>query len=124
MRVIIAGSRSVKDYATLLKAIDDVGIADEIEEIVSGGALGVDTLAEEYAEREGIPLRVFYPDWKRFGRAAGPIRNEQMVGYSDALIAIWDGHSVRTKNMIEAGRKAGIRMYVHVLEGVALGGVW
>lgn len=123
MRVIIAGSRGIKDYDALVETIENAGILDDIEEIVTGGALGVDALAEEFAEREGIPLRVFYPDWKRFGRAAGPIRNEQMAEYADCLIALWDGESKGTRNMIAEARKRSLKHYVHVPDGVPVRGI-
>lgn len=54
-----------------------------------------------------IPVKRFPADWDRHGRAAGPIRNCQMAQYADALIAIWDGKSRGTKNMIDEMNKCG-----------------
>ena len=51
-------------------------------------------------------------DWNRLGRAAGPIRNEEMAEVSDALIAFWDGKSRGTKSMIEIARRKGLQVAV------------
>ncbi|MEW6505502.1 MAG: DUF2493 domain-containing protein [Chloroflexota bacterium] len=98
MKVIIAGSRWIADIALIMEAIDQSGYV--IDEIVSGGAKGPDTLAIQTAQRQGIRCRVFPADWGKHGRAAGPIRNRQMAEYADALIAIWDGVSKGTGHMI------------------------
>jgi len=102
MKVVIAGSRSitsVEPVYTAIKRAEEEGII--ITEVVSGGARGVDTLGQMWAELKGYPLTIFRPDWKGLGDAAGPIRNQQMAEYGDALIAVWDGKSRGTKNMIE-----------------------
>ena len=113
MKTIIAGSRHITDSSVLIAAIAASGF--EITEVVSGGARGVDALGERYADFAGIPVALFPPDWKRHGRAAGPIRNRQMAEYGDALIAIWDGKSRGTKNMIETARDLGLEVYVHII---------
>lgn len=103
MKVIIAGSRNIIDFALwhVKTAIEDaklVGI--EITEVVSGGARGIDWCGEQYAIANDIPYKVFHADWKRFGVGAGPLRNVEMAEYADALIAIWDGKSKGTLDMI------------------------
>lgn len=110
MRVIIAGGRDFHDYDVVLKAIANSGF--NIEQVVSGGAKGVDALGERYATENDKLLAVFMADWNRNGRAAGPIRNGKMAEYADALIAIWDGKSKGTKNMIETATKKGMPVYV------------
>ena len=58
-------------------------------------------------------FQLLYPaDWERHGRAAGPIRNEEMAEVSDALIAFWDGKSRGTKSMIEIARRKGLQVAV------------
>lgn len=110
MKVIIAGSRDINDYSLVEEAIEDSQYT--ISEVVSGKAKGVDYLGEVYAKRKHIPVKDFPADWDTYGKAGGPIRNEQMAKYADALIAIWDGESKGTKNMIDAAKKAGIYVYV------------
>ena len=110
MRVIIAGGRDYHNYGTLLDAIVECNF--NIQTVVSGGAKGVDALGEKYAVDADVKLVVYPADWEKNGRAAGPIRNRKMAENADALIAIWDGKSRGTKNMIETATKLGLLVYV------------
>lgn len=85
----------------------------EITEIVSGTCEGVDQLGEEWAERHGIPVKRFPADWKKYGRRAGPLRNQTMASYADALIAIWDGKSKGTRSMIDEALREKLEVYVY-----------
>ena len=115
-RVIVAGGVHFNDYETLKNTLDDYSSNSSKEEIeiVSGHAKGADSLGERYAEEKGIRCTVFPADWKRYGRAAGPIRNKQMLEYATeqeaGLIAFWNGESKGTKNMISIAEKAGIEV--------------
>lgn len=113
MKTIIAGGRDVVDYFHLEEALE--GYRCDISEVVSGGAQGADALGERYAKGAGLPLKVFKADWQANGKAAGPIRNRQMAEYAQALIAIWDGKSAGTKNMIEEARSRGLHVHVHMI---------
>lgn len=104
MKVIIAGSRSITDYSFVSEIIQD---EEDITEIVSGMARGVDRLAWAYGKANNIPVAEFPADWNRYGRIAGYYRNRDMAEYADKLIAIWDGESKGTKNMIEVMKKKG-----------------
>jgi len=110
MKVIIAGSRSINTMTTVERAIEESGFS--LAEIISGSARGVDALAEQFAEKHGIPCKIVPAEWEQYGRPAGLIRNAQMAAYADALIAIWDGQSVGTAHMIQAARKEGLRIHV------------
>ena len=57
-------------------------------------------MGRRWAIENGIPIKEFPANWQEFGRAAGPIRNGEMADYADALIAIWDGRSRGTADMI------------------------
>lgn len=111
MRTIIAGSRDIKDYALVVDAINKAPWKPSL--IISGGAKGVDTLGEQWAEANDIPVEKYHANWKQFGRAAGPIRNRDMAEKADALIAIWDGKSKGTKSMIDLATNSGLPVYVH-----------
>lgn len=111
MKVIIAGSRTIKDQAVIERAIRESGF--QIAEVVSGCAEGVDRTAMYLAINAGLMVRRFPADWNAHGKAAGPIRNNQMAEYADALIAIWDGSSRGTKHMIEAAKKRGLKVFVY-----------
>lgn len=110
MKTIIAGGRDYHNYDTLLEAIEESQF--KISTVVSGGATGVDALGERYSEEMNLPLQIYRADWETHGRAAGPIRNRKMAENAEALIAVWDGQSRGTKNMIETAQKKGLLVYV------------
>ncbi len=99
MKVIIAGTRSINDYKLVVTAIKRSGFV--ISEVVSGCAIGVDRLGEQWALANNIPVTEIPANWKLHHNAAGPIRNKEMAEYADAAIIIWDGQSRGTRNMIE-----------------------
>jgi len=108
MKAIIAGGRDYNNYAYLKQQLDyfrEHQFDAKITEIVSGGARGVDSMGEQYAAENDIALKIFPADWKTHGKSAGPIRNRQMADYADILIAVWDGESKGTKNMIDTMHK-------------------
>jgi len=111
MRTIIAGSRNITDLSVVRKAVERSGFS--VTEVVSGGARGVDRLGERLARMLGVPCRVFPADWDAHGRSAGVIRNGEMADYADALVAVWDGRSRGTANMISQARRRGLAVYVH-----------
>ena len=102
MKVIIAGCRDYTKMSGLEVAVDKAGFP--MTEIVCGGAKGADELGRIYAREWAIPVKMFNADWQKHGKAAGPIRNEEMAKYGDALIALWDGKSRGTQNMIWRAR--------------------
>lgn len=115
VRTIIAGSREFNcGLITLRDAVAASGFT--ITEVVSGGARGVDQIGETWASLHSLPIKRFRPDWKYFGKKAGPIRNREMAEYAEALIALWDGESRGTRNMIEEAEKRGLKVYVHKVE--------
>jgi hypothetical protein len=114
MRVIVAGSRNIKSYGNVLSAIAQSEF--KITEVVSGTAPGVDTLGEHWAEYCNVPIRRFPADWNQHGKRAGVLRNQEMADYADALIAVWDGESPGTKNMINEANKRGLKVYIHYVE--------
>lgn len=93
-RVIIAGGRDFNDYRLLSATMDNLlkNIAEETV-VVCGQARGADTLGEQYARECGYRVDYYQADWKRFGKRAGYLRNEQMAQSADALVAFWDGES-------------------------------
>ena len=90
IKLAIAGSRNFNDYVSFRLAVDKI-LAEwnnpNIEYIITGGAKGVDTLAERYAKERNIPLVSKLPNWQKYGKAAGPIRNSEIVADCTHLIA-------------------------------------
>ena len=102
MKLIIAGGRDFRDWqmleTTMLAFVAKHWMPTEI---VCGMAPGADSLGLEWATRCNIQVTPFRPQWKKHGRAAGPIRNKEMAEYADAGIVFWDGQSKGSENMIE-----------------------
>lgn len=110
MRVLVCGSRHFNNYNLLEKELETIPITTVIE----GEARGADTLARVYAERHGLDVLPFPADWNKHGRAAGPIRNTQMLveGKPDLVVAFLAPNSRGTKHMIEIAQKAGVEVKI------------
>lgn len=80
--------------------------ANEDDEIISGGAKGADTLAERFAKEREYETLIFSADWKTHGKAAGFIRNKQIVVACDMVLAFWDGKSKGTQHTIVLAKAA------------------
>lgn len=111
MKTIIAGSRGITCPYVVGRAVEKSGFA--VTEVVCGMARGVDTLGRIWAQYYAIPVSEFEPDWDYHGKKAGFVRNQEMADYADALIAIWDGVSRGTRDMIDRAQKKGIKVYVY-----------
>lgn len=122
-RIIIAGTRDFNDYDMLYQELsafvniiaDNVSNQNQIE-FVSGTARGADTLGEKFADETGYPVKRFPAKWNKYGKAAGPIRNEQMAEYASekngVLFVFWDGKSRGTKSMIKIAEMYGLEIHI------------
>lgn len=95
MKVAVIGSRGlvVNDLSKFLPK--------DTTEIVSGGAKGIDTCAENYAKQKNIQVKIFLPEYEKYGKAAPLKRNIEIVRYADMVLAFWDGKSRGTKFVID-----------------------
>lgn len=109
MKLAVVGSRNWAMPIIISKILDEIYPA----EVVSGGAKGVDSYAEAWALLHLIKMKVFKPDWDKYGNRAGALRNKQIIDYCDQLIAFWDGKSKGTKISIDMAAKAGKLMRVY-----------
>ena len=92
MKIIIAGSRTIINMNLLIKAIKLSSFEiTSTDEIVSGGARGIDSLGEKYAKQHNIKLTIFKPNWNKYGIKGGVIRNTQMSRYADCAIVVHCG---------------------------------
>ena len=105
MNLAIIGTRDFNNYNLMKNTILQNYNLNEIDYIISGGAQGADYLAEMLASEFNIKIKIFKPDWKTFGRAAGPLRNIDIIKNSDFVVAFWDGKSRGTKNSIDLSIK-------------------
>lgn len=99
MKTAIIGSRTIKRIAL------DQYLSADTEEIVSGGAVGVDSCAAEYAKQKSLKLTEFLPQYELYGRAAPIVRNKQIVEYADQILVFWDGSSKGTQSVIQYAKK-------------------
>jgi len=101
MKLAIIGSRTVGkiDFDQFITTLPDC--------VVSGGAKGVDTLAERWAEAKGVKTLIFKPDYDVYGRTAPLVRNRKIVEACDCLLAFWDGKSKGTKYTADYARLQG-----------------
>lgn len=102
-RIVIGGCRTFTDYDVFKEYLD--GFFLNLRQnhqivILSGHCRGVDAMAEKYAKENGFSLEIHPAEWEKYGRAAGPKRNEKMVLLADCVIAFWDGKSRGTKSLI------------------------
>lgn len=108
MKLLIVGSRSIK-------GIDlSEHIPPNVELIISGGARGIDSLAEEYADKHNISKLILRPNYEKYGKFAPLERNRRMVDIADRVLALWDGKSRGTRFTIEYARKSGKEVIVAV----------
>ena len=101
MRLLVVGSRNIESF-DLSKYINK-----EVSLIISGGAKGIDTLAEKYADKHGISKLILRPNYNLYGKSAPLLRNKQMVEICDSVLIVWDGKSNGTKYTIEYAKKRG-----------------
>ena len=99
MRVIIAGSRTIKDGDLVAKAIKESKF--KVSSVLCGGARGADILGKSWAEANKVQVDEHPANWTKYSNAAGIMRNIVMANNADALIAIWDGKSPGTRHMID-----------------------
>ena len=108
MKLIIAGGRDYQFTQRDEYALGYLRHHFYIEEVVSGGAGGADKCGEEWAMIHGIPVKKFVADWDKHGKAAGPLRNEEMAKYASALVAFPGGRG--TANMVKQAKKHRINI--------------
>lgn len=116
MRLVVAGSRDIDNRVAVQTILNNFLARHDVDEIMTGGARGVDDMAHRFAEERGIDNYVVKADWEEHGRAAGPIRNEKMAKMGDALLAIWDGKSSGTRSMIDNALNHSLDVTVKVLD--------
>ncbi len=110
-RALICGSRNYKSRGCLTIHLDNFRLTHNITKIIQGGQTGADTLADEWATKNNIFSKSYNADWTTYGKAAGPIRNRQMIreGKPNFIIAFPGGTG--TQNMIAQAKFASLPVY-------------
>lgn len=125
MKIIIAGSRSITNYDIVEDTMKGLAFDEMPITVVSGGADGVDTIGEQWANKYNNKLVKFDPtnasetmtsyDVNEYGKRAFLLRNTEMVEYADMLVAIWDGKSTGTRDTIDKALDNGLSVVVNNL---------
>lgn len=108
INVAFVGSRDFKLIPLVYQAMKRVGRCT----VISGGARGVDQAASDASHALGYPKKIMRADWGKYGKSAGPRRNQQMVDASDAAMVFWDGKSKGTQDFMKKAIKKDIPMVV------------
>ena len=118
-RIIIAGCRTFTCYEEAKEAIcRDLASFQSVESfrLLSGGCRGADQLGERFAKEAGLEIERYMPEWEKYGRAAGPLRNKRMIDHCDAVICFWDGKSKGTASLIRYARKVNKPLFLHMVD--------
>jgi hypothetical protein len=101
----VVGTREFTDYNKLQEILTPY--KDQTGQVVSGAALGTDRLGRRWAHENKIPLIEFLPNWDKFGKAAGPIRNEYIIQNADSVVAVFQEGCRGTQNDIDIANRLG-----------------
>ena len=106
MKVAIIGSRNL--------TVNNIGdyLSPNVDEIISGGAKGIDACAREYALANNIKLTELLPEYGKYGKAAPIVRNREIVNAADCVLAFWNGKSRGTKYTIDYAQNTGKPVFV------------
>lgn len=113
MRLLVCGSRTWSDRAMIRQVISDLSPSV----VIDGGARGADRIANGIVRELGIETLTFRARWDEYGRAAGMIRNRQMIGDGrpDMGAAFWNGRSRGTRDMIRRLQGVGIPALIYTV---------
>jgi predicted Rossmann fold nucleotide-binding protein DprA/Smf involved in DNA uptake len=107
-RIAVVGSREFKNYLQLKEILDNAVSSEDW--LISGGALGADSMAQRYAKERGLSILIIYPNWA-LGKGAGLIRNKTIVENADKVIAFYQKGRFQqggTSNTAMWARKLGV----------------
>lgn len=108
-RVLVCGGRDWQDAQAVHRRLDEL----QPEAVLQGGASGADKAARAWARKHGVHCETWAADWKRKGKAAGPIRNQDMLDYGrpDLVLAFPGGRG--TADIVRRARRAGVPVITH-----------
>jgi hypothetical protein len=110
MRVLVCGGRDYQDYEYFCAVMDKLHEKHGVTEIVQGGANGADKMAACWAKAKGIPMTEVKADWNQYGKAAGHIRNGEMLKLNPEMVIAFPGGR-GTANMFQQACKAGVTAF-------------
>ena len=114
MKLLVCGDRRLVDAALVSGSIEEETSGCGRLFVIVGDSRGADNLARRWALDHADSFEEFEADWWRFGKRAGPMRNQRMIdeGKPDRALAFWDGKSPGTKDMITRAVHAGVAVRI------------
>jgi hypothetical protein len=110
--VIIAGTRTFTDYKLVCTVMNVIRQKYGDIQIIVGGCKGADKCGELYAIENKIPYKVYNAEWKKYGKRAGPLRNEKMSKVGNVLVLFWDYESSGSEDMLHLAVREELDLYV------------
>jgi len=110
LKVVVAGGRTYTNTGMVFICLEKIVQKDDV--IISGHAKGVDMMGELYAQKNNLACEIYPAEWDKYGRSAGPRRNEQMAQVADKVVVFWDFKSRGTKNMIDMAKKYKKELFI------------
>jgi hypothetical protein len=104
MKVLVCGGRDYRDYSFVHHVLSTIHYDTPITLLVQGGARGADTLAKRWAQEHNIPVQQYDAEWEKYGRAAGFIRNSQMLHDTDPDLVVAFPGGPGTLNMVQQAK--------------------
>lgn len=110
MKVAVTGGRSFSSRHLVYSTLDALHAVCPIDMLIHGGARGADRLADDWARANGVKVESYEADWKRHGKAAGPLRNRDMLerGQPNLVVAFPGGPG--TADCVRRARSLGIEV--------------
>ena len=109
-KIVVAGGRTYTNTGMVFICLEKIVQKGDV--IISGHAKGVDMMGELYAQKNNLACEIYPAEWDKYGRSAGPRRNEQMAQVADKVVVFWDFKSRGTKNMIDMAKKYKKELFI------------
>lgn len=107
MTVIVTGGRAYKNRELVTKVLDSLNITM----LVQGGASGADKIAKEWANTKGIRCLTIEADWNKYKKAAGPLRNSEMLkAFPNAVVVAFKGGK-GTEDCVQRAMSRGMLVF-------------
>lgn len=111
IKLAVVGSRNFVNYRLVKETILQNVDINRIKYLISGGAVGADSLAQQFAKEHGLPILIFYPDWN-IGKHAGFLRNERIIKASNLVYAFQVDKSKGTQHSINLAKQFNREVHV------------
>ena len=107
-RVLVCGGRDYDDVECVFATLDDLDRRVGVQEVITGGASGADSYGHHWAQDRGKPSVIFTADWAKWGRGAGPLRNQRMLDEGKPTLVVAFPGGKGTADMCRRAREFGV----------------